>query len=50
MFKHCFCNLFGIIQGGLDLEMRKYCTEEMNKRDLTIVNTRCIDINKRYDN
>lgn len=27
-------NLFGIVQGGLDLEMRKYCTQEMIKRDL----------------
>ena len=27
-------NLFGIVQGGLDLELRKYCTEEMIKRDL----------------
>jgi tRNA-guanine transglycosylase len=27
-------NLFGIVQGGLDLEMRKYCTVEMIKRDL----------------
>jgi queuine tRNA-ribosyltransferase len=27
-------NLFGIVQGGLDLELRKYCTEEMIKKDL----------------
>jgi tRNA-guanine transglycosylase len=27
-------NLFGIVQGGLDLELRKYCTNEMKKRDL----------------
>jgi len=27
-------NLFGIVQGGLDLELRKYCTIEMIKRDL----------------
>ena len=27
-------NLFGIVQGGLDLELRKYCTIEMAKRDL----------------
>lgn len=27
-------NLFGIVQGGLDLELRKYCTLEMIKRDL----------------
>lgn len=26
-------NLFCIIQGGLDLEMRKICCEEMVKRD-----------------
>lgn len=26
-------NLFCIIQGGLDLELRKICTEEMIKRD-----------------
>lgn len=26
-------NLFCIIQGGLDLNMRKVCTEEMVKRD-----------------
>ena len=26
-------NLFCIIQGGLDLEMRKICCEEMTKRD-----------------
>jgi len=27
-------NLFAIVQGGLDLDMRKYCTEELVKRDL----------------
>lgn len=27
-------NLFAIVQGGLDLEMRKYCTEELIKRNL----------------
>ena len=27
-------NLFGIVQGGLDLELRKYCLTEMIKRDL----------------
>lgn len=27
-------NLFGIVQGGVDLEQRKYCLEEMVKRDL----------------
>ena len=27
-------NLFAIVQGGLDLEMRKYCTQELVKRDL----------------
>lgn len=27
-------NLFGIIQGGVDLELRRYCTKEMTKRDL----------------
>jgi tRNA-guanine family transglycosylase len=27
-------NLFGIVQGGLDLDLRKYCVEEMIKRDL----------------
>jgi queuine tRNA-ribosyltransferase len=26
-------NLFPIVQGGLDLELRKYCTEEMVKRN-----------------
>lgn len=26
-------NLFCIIQGGLDLDLRKQCTEEMLKRD-----------------
>ena len=27
-------NLFAIVQGGLDLDMRKYCTEELVKRNL----------------
>jgi tRNA-guanine family transglycosylase len=27
-------NLFGIVQGGVDLEQRKYCLDEMVKRDL----------------
>lgn len=27
-------NLFGIVQGGLDLDLRKYCAEEIAKRDL----------------
>jgi queuine tRNA-ribosyltransferase len=27
-------NLFGIVQGGLDINLRKYCSEEMTKRDL----------------
>jgi tRNA-guanine transglycosylase len=27
-------NLFGIVQGGIDLELRKYCLSEMIKRDL----------------
>jgi tRNA-guanine family transglycosylase len=27
-------NLFGIVQGGLDLDLRRYCTLEMIKRDL----------------
>ena len=27
-------NLFAIVQGGLDLELRKKCAEEMVKRDM----------------
>ena len=27
-------NLFGIVQGGIDMELRKYCLSEMVKRDL----------------
>ncbi|KAA8495052.1 Queuine tRNA-ribosyltransferase catalytic subunit 1 [Porphyridium purpureum] len=31
--KHCQ-NLFGIVQGGLDLEMRKWCLDELSRRNL----------------